>query len=160
MKHRKLPELTLLQNLLKYDPETGVIIRKTNGVHYTIGSTFGCMCKKTGYLKARINYVLYNVHRIAFYLGTGIDPEEKQIDHINGIKNDNRLANLRLCNNVENNSAKKAIGTTWHKQSKRWEVRIRHNNKRIRIGMFKDKNDAIKAYKKAKAMLCGSFYTR
>jgi hypothetical protein len=157
----KLPSLTDLQNNLDYDQATGLIIRKTKAMSAQIGDVFGCLCSKTGYLKANFKGKLYNVHRIAYYMGTGTDPSDKQIDHINGIRNDNRIENLRLATNAENNWNKyNTIGVHYEKNIKKWRVRLKVNGKRYNGGCFENKEDAIYKYKELKTSLCSEFYKR
>jgi hypothetical protein len=66
------------------------------------GSTAGSV-KRNGYVAIKIDGVLYKAHRLAWYLGTGVWPApEIEIDHINRVKGDNRLCNLRLVTRIGN----------------------------------------------------------
>ena len=79
-------------------------------------------------------------------------PAGMQIDHINGNGLDNRKANLRLCNNAQNqqNRRKRSRATSlfkgvgWH--DNRWRARITVNGKQIEIGRFKSEFLAAEAY--------------
>lgn len=77
------------------------------------------------------------------------------VDHINNISSDNRLENLQLISNRENNSkdkkgySSKYVGVHWNAKSKRWRARIRINGVKIHIGQYKDEELAHKAYQKA-----------
>lgn len=88
-----------------------------------------------------------------------------EVDHINGNKLDNRRRNLRnvtCCQNGWNRSKSNyntsgQTGVSWHKSNKRWVAYIRANNKFIRLGNFKDFEDACRARKEAEAQYFGSY---
>lgn len=74
-----------------------------------------------------------------------------QIDHINGIRDDNRICNLRNVTNQENHMNRTtAKGYTWNKDSNKWLAQIRLNGKQINLGRFENEEDARAAYLKAK----------
>jgi len=91
--------------------------------------------------------------------------EDEVIDHINRDGLDCRKANLRVCAHHQNcwnqglrkNNVSGAKGVCWYKQTKRWVVRIRHKNKRVHLGYFKNKADAVEAYNKAALKYHGEF---
>jgi len=61
----------------------------------------------------------YWAHRIVYALHYGIDPGESQIDHINGVRNDNTYTNLRIATNQQNSfNRRKVAGYTWNKSKK------------------------------------------
>lgn len=84
-------------------------------------------------------------------------PNGMQIDHINHIRNDNRLENLRLVTNAENqmnnsirsNSKTGIAGVTISKSKPFYIARITHNKKREYLGQFDNLEGAIKARKEA-----------
>ena len=97
-----------------------------------------------GYRMIRFNKQSYFEHTLIFILFNDYRPTE--IDHINGIRNDNRIENLREATSSQNQYNTKLLkrntsgvkGVNWHKTSKKWEVRIGVNNKRICLGVYDD----------------------
>ena len=89
----------------------------------------------------------------------------KSIDHINGIKDDNRIINLRECTTQQNgmnrgpqkNNSSGYKGVGWSKKSSKWRAQIRFNNKSIYLGLFDDKKEAAKIYNKEAKKLFGEF---
>ena len=88
---------------------------------------------------------------------------DHHIDHINRIKDDNRIENLRLAtfedlSDEAANSQNRPLsiynksgysGVHWHKQTQKWKVEISVKNKIIYLGLFKDKEDAVKTRQEA-----------
>jgi hypothetical protein len=73
------------------------------------------------------------------------------LDHINGVRDDNRIINLRSVTYQQNNENKvKAKGYSFHKKSNKWKSEITINGRRIHLGLFNNKKDAHFAYLKAK----------
>ena len=73
------------------------------------------------------------------------------IDHKNGVRTDNRLENLQIVTQRENNqnyhkSRKGQIGADWHEQTKKWRSRIYINKRIVHLGLFEEEKDALKAY--------------
>jgi hypothetical protein len=73
----------------------------------------------------------------------------REVDHINRIKTDNQLTNLRLCshsNNCRNqrkrNGTSKYFGVHWYKRDKKWRARINLNGKLTHLGYFKTEEEA------------------
>ncbi|HHL9704187.1 TPA: HNH endonuclease signature motif containing protein [Escherichia coli] len=142
-----------LKRKLHYDPVTGVFTYKIspNG-RIKAGSVAGYKGKH-GY----IHIGRYKAHRLAWFFYYGVWPE-KDIDHINGIKHDNRIINLREVDDTHNSMNKKHLtphtlsgfrGVTYHKTERskpKWRVRITDNDgKRICIGLFYSLDEAIAA---------------
>ncbi len=97
-------------------------------------------------------------HRILYCNYYDIDylslPKNLQIDHINGVKDDNRIVNLRLVTNKMNcgnkgkhkNNTSGIKGVSWNKQHEKWVAHIRHHKKRIHLGYYDDIEQARRAY--------------
>lgn len=110
-----------------------------------------------GYLLVGFEGKRLPAHRVVFAMHHGYLP--KQVDHINRIKTDNRIENLRPVTNTENarnvglTSANKSgvKGVHWHKGIKRWIAACRHSGKQHLVGTFSDlakATEAISAYRK------------
>lgn len=84
---------THLSELLAYDPETGTLTWKVRRGGIKAGSIAGSS-DVDGYQRVMVNGKYVKAHRIAFLLMTGKWPK-LPIDHINGVKDDNRWSNLR-----------------------------------------------------------------
>ena len=144
-KHKPMPDLQYLRSILDYDPLTGDFhwkISPTNSA--TIGSLAGTDRLK-GYRAIGIDGNLYLAHRLAYYYFHGVDPGILQIDHVNpGNRSDNRIVNLRLADNSENqrNARKRSDNTSgfkgvvWHKRWKKWRAQIDVSGKRVYLGHF------------------------
>lgn len=134
--------------LLKYVNEECILYKFRNiywkelSIHY----------QNDGYKVCNINRVHYLIHRIIGYLFLGLDinNEKEQIDHINGIRNDNRLENLRIVSNQQNSFNQKSKGFT--KCKNKFRARIKINNKNIHLGSFETEEEAREAYLKAKEL--------
>ena len=109
-----------------------------------------------GYIRTYVSGKRCMTHRIVWALHTGHWPED-QIDHINGIRSDNRPCNLREASNssnaknkgmcVRNTSGKK--GVSWVPHLGKWKSEITVDKKRKYLGVYTDINDAAKAYDEA-----------
>jgi len=110
---------------------------------YLVGQEAGSI-HATGYRHVTWKGKVHKVHRLIFLLEYGYMP--KEIDHINGDRQDNRLKNLRevtrsqnQCNRfVLTNNTSGYAGVSWHKKSKSWVVRLMKDGKTKAIGYFKD----------------------
>jgi len=84
--------------------------------------------------------------------------DSHQIDHKNGDTLDNRKCNLRFCTQQQNLMNKSdAMGISLNKKSQKWETYIGINKKRIRLGQYKDKKQALRIRRKAELKYYGDF---
>lgn len=91
----------LIKSSFTYDPNTGNLFWATQPASkIKIGDKAGTLSKK-GYLTVKLLGKMHLVHRIIWLLSYGAWPED-QVDHINGIRDDNRLENLRAVSGQEN----------------------------------------------------------
>ncbi|MEN2672612.1 HNH endonuclease [Herbaspirillum huttiense] len=149
-----------LMSLLSYESETGEfhwIFSKNNRIKP--GQPAGKL-DNHGYLIINVNKKSYKAHRLAWFYFYGEWPD-KQIDHINRIRNDNRISNLRLATHSENvqnrdpqsNNKCGLKGVFFCKRDKRWIAQIGVNKKQRRIGSFSNKEDAYAAYLQEAALI-------
>jgi hypothetical protein len=94
------------------------------------------------------------------------NPDNKPfVDHIDCDRANNNVTNLRWSNNSENNCNKSTSsantsgvkGLCWHKKANKWQVEIKHKGKYYYLGLFTDKNEAIRARKLKANELFGEF---
>ena len=161
-----LPSPSELHKYLSYDPDTGEFTWKERTVEMFSGQVPVRDCKRwnaifagkpalvsvreKGYLYGEINSVKVRAHRAAYAMMTGSWPEE-QIDHINGIRADNRWSNLRDASPTDNarNMAQSPRNTSgdhgvnWDVRSQKWRAQIGVDNRKRHLGYFASKDDAI-----------------
>lgn len=132
-----------LHSLLDYDIETGIFTRKLcRARKQKVGDIVGTK-HYSGYIHIKIDGKTYMAHRLVWIYFFGIEPKH-EIDHINGIRDDNRLLNLRECNDYEQaynkgiykNNTSGIKGVTYEKSSGKWVVQIRINGKNKKIGRY------------------------
>lgn len=155
------PPLTaaILREVLSYNPETGEFrwVKARRAV--TVGSIAGGKYSN-GYLRIKINETTYLSHRLAWLYMHGEWPAS-QMDHINGVRHDNRIVNLREATpgeNQQNVSAHRSnpsrrLGVTWDKRARKWRARIKINRKETYLGLFENIEDAVAARAKAKTTM-------
>ncbi|WP_043062335.1 HNH endonuclease signature motif containing protein [Brucella anthropi] len=160
-------ELTqeIVHELITYDPHTGKCFWKHRDIKWFPEGGIGAHgkwvrwnkkcagkelnCVSHGYLRARFLGHEYRLHRVIWLYMTGLWPE--QVDHINGVPDDNRWVNLRnvdQCDNMLNrqigrHNTSGKMGVSWHKKSKRWVAKITIRGKVIHLGSYRSKDDAI-----------------
>ena len=149
-----------LIGVLRYDSLTGLVTWAKDcggkdGKIYKKGAEAGSLTH--GYREVGYNYNKYKIHRVAWFLHHGTIPEG-EVDHINHIRDDNRIANLRDIPREDNrrNLTKKAnnkSGCTnvyFAKWANKYRVGIRVEGKKKHIGYYKDYDEAVQASKDAK----------
>ena len=146
----------LLRSLFLYDPVTGRLCHKANRRRVKAGSYADSTRRADGYRQValRLDGKQYQLktHRVAWILTHGAIPDGLQVDHINGIRDDNRLCNLRLVTQRENDqNRRKARGYSWNKGCSKWEAYIRVDGVLRHLGLFTTEAAARAAYLKAKA---------
>lgn len=149
----------IARDRLDYDPDTGIMKWKNHKCKPYIGRVIGTK-GGGGYLRVTMTVDgvarAFLIHRLAWLIIHGRWPKD-QIDHINGIRTDNRLSNLRECNQAENNANTKLYknnqsgvkGIYWEADRNCWSAYITENKKLRRIGRFKTKEEAVEARKQA-----------
>ena len=170
---KDLPSLEQLRQLLHCEPETGKLYWKTRTPDmFSDGkrsaehncnlwnSNFAGKEALTadngrGYKRGIIWGNWYLAHRVIWAMVYGEMVNE--IDHINGVRSDNRIINLRDGSNGENSKNQKrpsdntsgVSGVSWNKRSNKWVAYASSSNTRIHLGSFFDFNEAVAARKAA-----------
>lgn len=148
-----------VRELFDYNPETGALLWKEKICRRIVPGVIAGRINHHGYWQVRINGRSYQAHRIAWAHVHGAWPLA-DIDHINGVKDDNRIANLRdvsRATNTENqrrarkdNKSTGVLGVTVHKPSGLFVAFITVARKQRNLGYFKTVEEASQAYLRAK----------
>lgn len=139
---------------VSYNSDTGEFCWCVSERGLKNGKPAGCV-SGAGYLVIKINRKQVRANRLAIFLCTGQWPNG-EVDHINGDKLDNRLANLRVadrCINSQNKRNAQAnnkscglLGVTWNRQHGRWQSKIMANKVAHHVGLFDTPEAAHAAY--------------
>lgn len=141
--------ITKLRNIVQYNPKTGYFYNKK-------GTKVGTV-NKGGYVVKRIEGQLYYLHRLAWLLSFGEIPNGWSVDHIDQNHQNNKLSNLRCVPHKSNlrNQKKRITNTSGvtgvYSQGNRWRARIKVDGKFLHLGIYKKKEDAIRARLQAEA---------
>ncbi len=179
----RLPELPqeFLHSILIYDAKSGLLFwkeRTPNMFTAKGGKTAEHLCavwnansskpaggvSNFGYLRVQIGKSLYLVHVIAWAMHYGIWPIH-EIDHISGIRSENRIDNLRKATRSENafnrrlasNNTSGCPGVVFHEPSGLWHARAQIGGKIISARYFRTREEAIEARAKLVAEHHGEF---
>ena len=146
------------KELFTYDRETGIIKwRKRNRGQRSdlvAGSTGS---GGRGYMQIYIKGKLYKTHRIAMLLSYGFYGDGLEVDHINHIRDDNRLVNLRFVTKSGNqrnksrnsNNTTGVMGVYYHKAGRKYVAQIKVDGVNIYLGLFSTLEEAAEARKEA-----------
>lgn len=150
-----------VMRLLSYCPESGVFRWTSHYGGHAPGDVAG-WDHSSGYLVVSVFSVKAYAHRLAFAFQTGAFPKGV-VDHINGDRKDNRIANLRDVSqrvNTENrvsptnpNSASGLLGVHWNSKKGKWSAQIKSFGRKKHLGFFDDKQEAHRVYIESKRVL-------
>jgi len=131
-----------LKELVTYNKSTGIFTWKVDKARAKRGDALG---SKTalGYIETSIDGEKYLVHRLVWLYTYGNFPKNN-IDHINGIPNDNRICNLRDVTQKQNmmntklqcNSTSKQRGVSYAARDSKWRSYITIDNKQVFLGQY------------------------
>lgn len=144
-------------SLFTYDISGKIYRREKLSNNCDITLPAGKLHKATGYMRVAVGNRRYREHRIIWEMHNGAIPEGYEVDHINHVRSDNRIENLRLVKRQQNNqnmslrrnSTSGYIGVTWDKQTNKWRSVIHVNGKNIHLGRFSNLEDAVEARRAA-----------
>lgn len=145
-----------LKQLFECNPEMGLLTWRKNA------RSAGCV-RHDGYVVVGSDKRLYLRHRLIWLYVNGSLPSG--IDHVNGVKGDDRIDNLRAATQAQNvtNSRRPSTnksgvkGVHWHPQSKRWRVQIGYDKRKEHIGLYETIDEAAQAYAEAARRKYGQF---
>lgn len=169
MKHDHfLPAASTLRAMFSYDPTSGSLAWRTRpeadfvsegawkiwNVRFA-GKPAGGL-NNYGYIRVAIGGRRFLAHRIIWLIQTGELPDD--VNHINGIHDDNRWANLRsvsygdrsknACKRSDNSSG--ITGVSWFKALEQWRAYVTVCGRHLHLGYFDKIDDAIAARDKAR----------
>ena len=157
----KKPPITVerVRELFNYDPDRGVLTRRITVSENARENDSPGFIKK-GYLVIRVSGKDYFAHRLIWLHQHGKFPEGP-LDHINRVKTDNRLSNLREVTpsqNMQNtneacHNTSGTKGVVWVKETQKWRVKIRLENQRFHLGNFDSYDEAVSVYQGARSLL-------
>ena len=158
---KQLPCVEVIRETVDYDPATGLFFWRKIGVKQLDSRRAGKRAFVTyfnGYLKGTVRGVQLMAHRVAWKHYYEQDPQG-EVDHINGNRLDNRIANLRVVTSLENkrnarrpnHNTSGCVGVSFRADKSRWRAFITLDNRSVHLGYFNDKDAAIDARKAAEA---------
>lgn len=150
-----------LKELLNYDPETGVFTRLVDVTYNARAGDVAGSQMTVGYPTINLDGHRYYAHRLAWFYVHGVWPKN-QIDHVDGERTNNRIANLREADDAQNRQNRRVsrkdsksgvLGVSWHQHSKGWAACITTSGIRRHLGVFDTPELAHQAYLRAKHAL-------
>jgi hypothetical protein len=161
LKPNSLPDRDVINSLFEY--KDGVLLNKVHRKQSRAGEEAGFLHKDTGYRRVKIDGKPHGVHRVIFFMCTGLQPSV--VDHINGNLLDNRIENLRVADcsqNMHNRSMNKnntsgVKGVSWISSKNGWVAQIGLNGKCKTLGCFNTKELAAEFLELAREMLHGNY---
>ncbi len=174
MPPKSLPSQEILNELLRFDPKSGLLYWKVRKPEHFKGVNSAiierdCNAFNSRYaLKEALAYIDFHgykvgkilnkkrrAHRVIWKMVNNQEPSE--IDHIDGNGLNNKIDNLRAADrkiNTKNSSmsctnTSGVTGVIWHKRMEKWQARINSDGKRYNLGSFKTIEEAAKVRKAA-----------
>lgn len=164
MTKRIVPTPEELRELLRYEPDTGNLYWKPRDRElFTCDrvwkSTNSMICGRKagepnghGYLRVTVLGYRTVAHRVAWAIYYGEWPDD-ELDHINMVRDDNRICNLRQARRFQNSHNKRppsnnitgVKGVSWHKHGRKWQAYINCGEGRRYLGLFESFDAAVQA---------------
>ena len=124
-------------------------------VTHRAGFKAGVKMKQNGYIKIVFMGERYRAHRIVWEMHNGEIPDGMQIDHINNVRDDNRIENLRVVSNKDNsknrsinsNNKSGVMGVSWDSSRGKWSAEIKPDGQKVFLGRFNSIEEASKVRK-------------
>lgn len=146
--------------LFDYDPTTGNLLwskasetasrdSTERGLYRRVSGTVAGTVNSNGYICISANGVRFLAHRVVWLIHTGVWPKD-QLDHINTVRVDNRIENLREVSNRLNHANRTDnksghVGVIWDKLRSKWKAYARIDYKMHNISRYETAEEAVKA---------------
>lgn len=149
------------RQLLAYDPATGRFTWLVNRAGTARAGSLAGSADAQGYHVIRVDGELYKAHRLALLISRGSWPAD-EVDHVNGIRNDNRMQNLREVTKQQNaqnrvlpprHNRSGVAGVHWFARDSKWLARITVCGKRRSLGLYTSFDAAVAARRAAESLL-------
>lgn len=157
------PTLARLKELAIYDADTGTFTARVHRKGISVGAVLGSR-HNAGYVRICIDKEDYLAHRLAWLYVHGEWPSQ-EIDHINGNRSDNRIANLRPATSTQNkingglreDNASGFRGVHFDKRRQKFIAQIKIGSRRKYIGQYDTAEAAGRAYLSTATATYGEF---
>lgn len=144
-----------LWELFDYEPATGKFTRRSSVNNYQPAGTIAGTIGRLGYITIRVDKKAYMAHRLAWLYYHGEWPAH-EIDHINRVKTDNRISNLRVATRAENVRNHGRISVLSRPNGK-FTTKIRIDGRQVYLGIFDTADAARDAYVATSRRVFGEF---
>lgn len=142
---KRLPDKSTLRDLFDY--KNGILIRRVRTAPNAMpGQRAGYLNKINGYRYVCVNGRRFPESRVIYAWHYG-DPGDLEVDHINCVRDDNRIENLRLSTHFDNcqNRRRKDAGVSYWPAQDVWRARLKVGCREYSLGIYKTKSEAIAA---------------
>ena len=153
--------LAQLKEALTYNPETGVFARASRRRGCRMSDKVGHVSSKDGYRRVYVDRKMYLAHRLAWLYVFGVWPAG-DVDHIDGVRDNNKIKNLRDCSRAENkqnmaeaqsNNTCGLLGASFNKRRGNYQAQIHAGGVTHYLGSFSTAQEAHEVYLSAKGKL-------
>ena len=150
----------MLREVFWYNPISGEVKWKAAaGKRVSAAGAAGTL-STSGYIRITYEGVSYSAHHLAWALFKGKWPLD-QLDHRDGDRTNNAIANLRECSCAENqqnkgissNNKSGFVGVSWNSRHGGWAAKITANGKVSHLGVYSTREAAAKRYAEEKRRL-------
>lgn len=139
-----------LKEKLEYNEKIGIFKWKIDNQNQVCHNDIAGTIHSNGYVYIKIDGETYRAHKLAWFYYYGVYPKQ-ELDHINKIKSDNRITNLREITHINNlrntkiykNNTSSVKGVTFDKSRNKWRAQIVVNQHTYNLGRFKDFDEAV-----------------